>query len=159
MKRNVIFDLDGTLADCEHRRHHVEGDIKNWDAFFDECDRDNVIEHVVELLKFYKATGYDIYILSGRMGNDDTADKTVRWLTKNNILPHLLPNYVKDDRVKFYMRQKGDYRPDVEVKREMIDRLGLTPDNTVATFDDRNCMVEAWREWGFNCFQVAEGDF
>ena len=32
---DVVVDLDGTLADCTHRLHHIRGRRrKNWDAFF-----------------------------------------------------------------------------------------------------------------------------
>lgn len=30
---DIIFDIDGTLADIAHRRHHVETKPKNWSAF------------------------------------------------------------------------------------------------------------------------------
>ena len=32
-----IFDLDGTLALIDHRRHLVEGETKDWPAFFRAC--------------------------------------------------------------------------------------------------------------------------
>ena len=146
---NVIFDLDGMLADCEHRRHYVSGDVKNWDAFFDECDLDTVMNHVAELFRFYRdVMGYQVYILSGRRASDAVRIKTNRWLEQNDLRPTVLE-----------MRRHDDWRPDVAVKQEMALRFGLTPENTIAVFDDRNCMVNAWREWGFNCLQVAEGDF
>ena len=34
--RAVICDIDGTLADVQHRLHHLEGDPKDWDGFFAE---------------------------------------------------------------------------------------------------------------------------
>ena len=30
---DIIFDVDGTLMNISHRRHHLEGSPKNWDAF------------------------------------------------------------------------------------------------------------------------------
>lgn len=159
MKKNVIFDLDGTLACAEHRRHYLDQTPKNWGAFFDECDRDPVIEHVAELFRYYRdVKDYTVFILSGRMGNVDTRSKTLQWLIANDLSP-AHSTWLCDIAERFHMRGNDDYRGDVEVKKEMIDMLGLTPENTIAVFDDRNCMVAAWREWGFNCFQVAEGDF
>jgi phosphoglycolate phosphatase-like HAD superfamily hydrolase len=38
--KKIIFDLDGTLANIDHRRHLVEGPQKDWDAFFKACDKD-----------------------------------------------------------------------------------------------------------------------
>lgn len=149
MIKNVIFDLDGTLALCDHRRHHVTGDFKNWDAFFAECDKDTVNEPIARLFRFYRdSPDHRVWILSGRSGSEETYGKTAQWLSKNDLMPDA-----------FYMRKHGDRRPDVEVKLEMIFTRGLTPENTEIVFDDRNCMVNAWRLWGFQCCQVAEGDF
>lgn len=163
MIKNVIFDLDGTLALCDHRRHHVTGDFKNWDAFFAECDKDTVNEPIARLFRFYRDSPlHRVWILSGRSGSADTERATVEWLAHNNLTP------VKPERSfmstreaaqQFHMRQHGDKRPDVEVKLEMVQRIGLTPENTEIVFDNRNCMVNAWRLWGFQCCQVAEGDF
>lgn len=154
---NVIFDLDGTLADCEHRRHHVSGSVKNWKAFFAECGNDTVIEHIAELFRFYRdVKGYNVFILSGRMGGSGINIKTMNWVHDNDLMPS--PRESGDD-WNFHIRKNGDYRSDVEIKHEMITNLRLTPENTIAVFDDRNCMVNAWRLWGFNCLQVAPGDF
>lgn len=163
MIKNVIFDLDGTLALCDHRRHHVTGDFKNWDAFFAECDKDTVNGPIARLFRFYRdSPDHRVWILSGRSGDAVTHDKTVEWLKRNDLYPPrdlTNTNIVDPKRSRFKMRQHGDKRPDVEVKREMVQRLGLTPENTEIVFDDRNCMVAAWRLWGFQCCQVAEGDF
>ena len=159
--KNVIFDLDGTLALCDHRRHHVTGDFKNWDAFFAECDKDTVNEPIARLFRFYRdSPNHRVWILSGRSGSADTERKTINWLTYHKLLPKSRTKYPEpDDFAQFRMRQHGDKRSDVEVKLEMILTRGLTPENTEIVFDDRNCMVNAWRLWGFQCCQVAEGDF
>ncbi|CAM0048858.1 polynucleotide kinase [Vibrio phage K389] len=161
--RNVIFDLDGTLALCDHRRHHVEGDVKNWDAFFAECDRDTVNEPIARLFRFYRDSPlHRVWILSGRSGTEETHYKTVSWLVGNDLTPvsfGMRDIPVNEAAQRVSLRQYGDRRPDVEVKLEMIRQHGLTPENTEIVFDDRNCMVNAWRLWGFQCCQVAEGDF
>lgn len=161
--RNVIFDLDGTLALCDHRRHHVETEPKNWDAFFAECDKDTVNEPIARLFRFYRdSPEHRVWILSGRRGMFDTKVKTINWLKVNDLLPSSIPSDMRIgiEPSGFRMRKHADKRPDVEVKLEMIQTLGLTPENTEIVFDDRNCMVNAWRNvWGFNCVQVAEGDF
>lgn len=160
MIKNVIFDLDGTLALCDHRRHHVEGDVKNWDAFFAECDKDAVNEPIARLFRFYRdSPEHRVWILSGRSGTEETYYKTVSWLNENNLLPNEIMRCHDEITHLFQMRKHGDHRPDVEVKLEMIQQHGLTPDNTEIVFDDRDCMVNAWRLWGFQCCQVAEGDF
>lgn len=37
----VVFDLDGTLADGDHRLHHITGETKDWRAFFAACGDDS----------------------------------------------------------------------------------------------------------------------
>ena len=32
--QDIIFDMDGTLADVSHRKHFVENNPKNWEAFY-----------------------------------------------------------------------------------------------------------------------------
>ena len=49
---DVVVDLDGTVADCTHRLHHIRGrGRKNWDAFFAGCDLDEPNSVVVALVK------------------------------------------------------------------------------------------------------------
>lgn len=160
--KNVIFDLDGTLAICDQRTHYISGPDKNWDAFFDDCINDTVNEPVARLFRFYRdSPGHRVWIVSGRKGNDDIMYKTLEWLNNNDLLTttsnvsHIMATRCSP----LQMRQAGDLRSDVEVKLDIIRALGLTPDNTELVFDDRNCMVNAWRLWGFTCLQVAEGDF
>ncbi|AUR83982.1 HAD-like domain protein [Vibrio phage 1.046.O._10N.286.52.E3] len=159
--RNVIFDLDGTLALCDHRRHHVETEPKNWGAFFAECDRDTVNEPIARLFRFYRDSPlHRVWILSGRSGTEETIYDTEQWLIGNDLWALTEEDAYYGAQQRFQMRKHGDRRPDVEVKLEMIRQHGLTPENTEIVFDDRNCMVNAWRNvWGFNCVQVADGDF
>ena len=48
MKRFIIFDIDGTLADCSHRIDHANA--KDWDTFHSLADEDMVIVNVADLL-------------------------------------------------------------------------------------------------------------
>ena len=45
--KTIIVDIDGTLADLSHRRHHVENGKRNWSAFFAELSNDKPVESVV----------------------------------------------------------------------------------------------------------------
>ena len=55
MKSSVcIFDIDGTLANCDHRLHYVKNKPKNWDAFYSECMDDHVIWPVAEILELFR---------------------------------------------------------------------------------------------------------
>ena len=40
-------------------------------------------------------------------------------------------------------------------KLEMMRELGLTPNDVLCIFDDRQCVVDMWRENGYRVMQVA----
>ncbi len=143
-----LFDIDGTIADLSHRLHHINGEKKDWRAFFAACNEDKPIPHMIRLAKDLALPGSTIIYVSGR--SDECRIETVKWLEDNDLLlssTHL------------YMRKSGDRRPDNIVKGELLDRIladGFIP---IMAFDDRNQVVKMWRERGIPCAQVAYGDF
>jgi len=57
------------------------------------------------------------------------------------------------------MRPTGDNRKDAIVKREIFDREIRDRYRILFVLDDRNQVVDMWRELGLTCLQVAPGDF
>ena len=165
MKNEVILcDLDGTLADVNHRLHFInnpDGTKKtrkesDWDSFHTECINDAPNRDVIEIMESLVlghnsgcmvcgAVEREVYFLSGR--NDVVRAETVQWLQK-----HVHEDWDYDTRL--VMRKNGDFRPDTEVKLEMVQELGLTPDDVLCILDDRQCVVDMWRANGFRCLQV-----
>ena len=58
-----------------------------------------------------------------------------------------------------YMRSDSDYRPDHEVKSQMLDKMRKEGFNPTMAFDDRQQVVDMWREKGLTVAQVDKGDF
>jgi hypothetical protein len=57
------------------------------------------------------------------------------------------------------MRKYGDFRQDSIVKQEIYEQL-IAPDyDILCVLDDRQQVVDMWREIGLTCLQVAPGDF
>ena len=142
----VIFDIDGTLALIDHRRHHVESKPTDWDAFFGTMDKDEPNIPVINTLRGLMAGGYIGLICSGRP--EDYRDVTEVWLRHHSILYQRL-----------YMRPSGDFRSDVDVKREMLAQIREEGYQPVLACDDRTRLVDMWREEGLVCLQAAPGDF
>lgn len=148
----LIVDLDGTLALNEHRQHYVNGETKDWEAFFNACDRDEpnikVLEVIHRLVSSAASTENPlrVFILSGR--SDLVKDKTLDWLQ----------DYVRFE-FKLVMRSAGDRRPDAELKKLFARELGLTPETVLAVIDDRSSVVAMWRKEGFTVLQVADNRF
>jgi hypothetical protein len=149
MKEIVIFDLDGTLALIDHRRHFVEGRTskatdEDWRNFFAACVDDEPNLPVIRILQALRAQGYYIVILSGR--SDEVITQTKTWLQDNDI-PY----------DEMHMRPEGNYEPDQKWKARFLRRFDLT--KILCVFDDRDKVVEMWRSKGIACFQVAPGNF
>lgn len=144
-----VFDIDGTLANAEHRLHHIKKQPKDWTAFFAEVINDDPIEHMVKLCNDLW-TSTDVIFVSGR--SDECRDHTRVWLDR-----HLSIGSVADEFL--YMRHAGDYRPDDVIKIELLAEIRANGFDPIMVFDDRNRVVEAWRAAGVPCAQVAPGDF
>jgi len=146
MRPCYIFDIDGTLADCSHRLHHIQKQPKDWDAFFAGCADDRPIEHIVSLAHALEARA-EIIFVSGR--SDACKAETQEWLAERGFgLLH-----------KLFMRAAGDHRDDDVVKSELLDRILADGWQPIMAFDDRSRVVKMWRARGIPCAQVADGDF
>jgi len=146
--RCIVSDIDGTLADVEHRRHFVEGKKKDWDAFFaamvDDPPKGKVICAYHGLCTSLNMRGV---LMTGRFEKD--REKTEKWLADNFVSYGLL-----------FMRGNGDQRPDEIVKAEMLYELQYVHHmDPYLILDDRNKVVDMWRAAGYTCLQVAPGDF
>lgn len=58
MKPLYIFDLDGTLALCNHRQHYLDDveDSYRWRKFYAACDRDEPNAPVIATMERLVAT-------------------------------------------------------------------------------------------------------
>ena len=148
-KTCILFDLDGTLANGDHRLHYIRNQTpKDWTSYFAACDRDEPIPHMVELFLALCDT-YDMFIVSGR--SDEVRDKTLAWFRE-----HLSLTLKEGD---LYMRSAGDHRPDDELKMLFLEDIRKRGYEPLMAFDDRDRVVAAWRRAGIPCLQVAPGDF
>lgn len=138
----VVCDIDGTIADIEHRRHHVQKEPKDWKAFFAEMDKDTVREDVKQSLKELEEAGHDIIFVSARP--EDYREVTEKWLMDN-----LGYNFV-------LMRKSGDKRDDVIVKQEIYDKY-LKQYNVVKVFDDRPKVIRMWQSNGLQVVDCGDG--
>lgn len=176
----IIFDLDGTLANCEHRRHFVQrphcyhcgnnesyGDmvgcycmkekfIPDWKAFYEACDQDKPISSTVFLWNNYEVEialeRANLQIWSGRC--ESVRGKTLDWLEKN--LFHSSRNWL-DSILK--MRPIGDCTPDDELKERWLDEAIAEGKKINFVFDDRPKVVRMYRRRGifvFDCNQTGE---
>ena len=150
-KNTVIFDLDGTLADITARRNLAtksNGKL-DWDVFHDPSNigLDVPNEPVVKMAELFAENGFNIVIFSGRTNKIER--RTRSWLTHNRVPFH-----------KLVMRphKTMNFIPDDILKRDMLD-THVDINDIFMVVDDRQKVVDMWRNLGLTVFQVAEGDF
>lgn len=143
----IIVDLDGTLANAEHRMHLLpsEGNrdkTLHWDTFNKAAIGDAPIQDTIDIVNsLYK--NYTIVILTGRC--DIVKEETILWLNNHNV---------KYDNL--IMRKEGDHRKDTVIKEEVLRGIGLN--KILACFDDLPHVVEHIRGLGLTCYHVDSVD-
>ena len=193
MKKAIICDIDGTLANIDHRRHFVDKNLSDcchaniyyedhwttksiiccgkcnmlcrikkpdWESFNAAMEKDTVNQWCLEILygmlsykyrigELIQPSEFEILFVTGR--EYQYCDKTMDFLL----------NYVGINRslYKLFMRPTGDYRPDVDIKREIYHNHIKGQYDVLFVLDDRQPVVDMWREEGLVCLQCAKGDF
>ena len=100
------------------------------------------------MAQMFHSQGFEVIICSGR--SDRTKDATIDWLNQHDV-PF-------DD---IHMRptdKKSHFMPDNMLKQNWLFTI-LNNDDIFAVFDDRQQVVDMWRDNGLQVFQVADGDF
>lgn len=159
---NIVFDLDGTLANIEHRRHLVVGGRKDLGPFFEACYADTPNEPVVKLFQtLYLSRKHHLEIWSGRSASVRT--KTMNWLTDNVFwgTEHWHEWRSKDLSllVPLRMRPEEDTTPDAELKLRWLNEVRDSGSHLDLVVDDRQRVVDMWRANGVTCLQCAKGDY
>jgi hypothetical protein len=145
---DIIFDIDGCLADCSKRKHHLVKEPKDWKSFYAGIIHDEPILEMIHVLQtMYGPTPVNrIILVTGR--SMSYMSDTKMWLEKNHIRYDAL-----------YMRKKGDNRDDDIIKLELLTELRGDGYDPKLVFEDRTRVVDMWRAQGLICCQTAWGDF
>ena len=156
----------------------------DWDSFHKACVDDEPYRDVIEILRNLYDAGRragiegserEIYFFSGR--NESVRNETIEWLWHYVVSPsmchevEITPQYAEQCRKvgqgftlremvttqlqpNLLMRSEGDRRPDTTVKYEMMYEYKFTPEDVLCILDDRQAVVDMWRQNGFRVMQV-----
>ena len=141
--RAVVFDMDGVLSDAAGRQHHLTGKKKDWDAFFDACGEDRLIQDVAPLLELLDRD-LRIVLLTGRPVR--VRELTLEWLDCHKLRWDLL-----------VMRPWGDYSAARSFKEATIPELRAAGLEPVLGFEDDLRNAEMFRALGVPCVYVHSG--
>jgi hypothetical protein len=151
MNKVWIFDIDGTLADNEHRQHHLADGKKEWDAFFAKQHLDEPYQPVLDVLHALAndRLGDKVIIVTAR--DERFREDTLAWVNKH------IPWMSSED---VYMRPFGFRGNDDTMKVGILssatslvrsfDMIDLTTEGKqyiVYSKNDANKFTLSFRSW------------
>jgi hypothetical protein len=139
----AIVDLDGVLSDAASRQHYLEAPRRNWDAFFEACGDDPVIEEVKVLLDLLDSR-LQIVLLTARP--ERVHHLTEAWLHRYQIRWDLL-----------VMRPWGDYDYARDFKQASVSDLRRYGFELRLAIEDDRRNVEMFRAEGIPCIYFHSG--
>lgn len=141
----LLCDVDGTVADLEHRRKFLQKP-KNYPAFEKTMNLDTPIQPIIDAVNVLYNAGWTVIMCTGRGAQNKIV--TTDWLGEYGVpYHHILTRAFKD------------YRRDDIIKAELLAQIREMGYEPTLSFDDRNQVVEMWRANNIPCIQVAFGDF
>lgn len=145
MKPCVIMDIDGTLANGEHREHLLPTNGGSWEAFLGASGTDTPNAEIV-FLNNLLASQVPVFVVTGRDAGQEI--ETSIWLERYGV-----------DYDKLFMRPKGDRRPDTEIKGAILAEIRASGFEPLFAVEDRASVTRMWRAAGVRCLQVCEGNY
>tara|TARA_B100000780_G_scaffold199655_1_gene141321 strand:+ start:116 stop:538 length:423 start_codon:yes stop_codon:yes gene_type:complete len=121
MKNIILCDLDGTVANNDHRQHFLEGK-KDWDGFFSELVNDKPIYSIINKVNDEYLAGKEIIFLTGRP--ERYRYSSILWLKE----------YFNFE-LNLIMRKNNDQRNKLIIKKELfvenfsVDEIDYIIDN------------------------------
>lgn len=129
----VIFDMDGTLCDVRGIRHLLDGPGR-FHAFHTASVDCPPNQWVVDAARTHHAAGRAVLIVTARAAR--YRHHTAWWLALHGVPSDAM-----------WMRGHNDYRPDYEVKRDILASIRRRY-RPVMAYDDNPAVLQLWREEG-----------
>ena len=142
----VVFDLDGVLANGEHRQHLLKpppGRKKDWKTFFARAGDDILIEEVARLTLLIDRSVTRVLLTARPTSIEDI---TLAWLDRFQLAWDLL-----------VMRPEGAYAPSPVAKKAAVDELRAYGFDILLAFDDDRRNVDMFHAERIPCIYIHSG--
>jgi hypothetical protein len=136
----AVIDVDGVLADVEHRLHHIAKRPKDWGRFFAAAADDPPLHAGIAMARRL-AADHDIVYLSGRP--ERLRQVTLDWFARYDVPPGRL-----------LLRDNRDRRPARLVKLGILRRLAQERPVSVLV-DDDPAVCQTVRAAGFEVLEAT----
>ena len=141
MANIILCDIDGTVANNDHRQHFLEGK-KDWDGFFSELVNDLPIQIIIDKVIQEQASGKEIVFLTGRP--ERYRYSTTLWLKEHFVFES-----------KLLMRNDGDQRNKLKIKKEIFEN-NFHPDEIFCVFENDKELIKLWKTLDLNVLDANE---
>jgi hypothetical protein len=121
----VLFDIDQTLADNDHRLHYMGRDEVDWDEFEDQCIYDLPIWPSIMCAQAWKMMGKQIWVWSGR--TERVRSQTEVWL-RNNGVPF--------EQLLLRTKERVEKEPTELTKLRWLEDGPVPKDRVICAYDD-----------------------
>jgi hypothetical protein len=142
----VVFDLDGVLANGDHRQHLLNptgGRKKDWQTFFSKAGGDALIAEVASLTILLDPALHRV-LLTARPTT--IQQLTLDWLSEHSIRWDLL-----------VMRPDREFSPSPVAKRHAVRELRAHGFELLLAFDDDRRNVDMFHDEGIPCIYIHSG--
>jgi len=139
----VVFDIDGVLSDAAGRQHFLERGRRDWEAFFQACGDDPVIEEIARLLELLDRS-LNVILLTGRPQR--VQPQTVAWLHRYGLRWDLL-----------VMRARGEYAQVTAFKQAAVEDLRDHGFDLRLAFEDDPSNHAMYVAAGIPCVYIHSG--
>jgi hypothetical protein len=138
----VLFDIDNTLADMDHRLHYMDREVVDWDEFEDEAVYDQPIRPSIMCAQAWNAMGKQVWCWSGRR-------ERIRGITETWLRFHGVPY------TQLLLKPDEEETPAALVKLRWLTQSPVPQERVICAFDDDPRVVKVLREKGkIQVFQV-----
>lgn len=180
----IVFDLDGTIANCEHRRHFVDPNMHPEYSFKEanlmtvlrtgyfkpRLGTSGFIRFKPDWKAFYEAcdkdeiilpVAFQFYALREKFGICHPIQiwsgrcESVKGKTIDWLQMHFTKDIDWNSNLK--MRPIGDNTPDDQLKEKWLDEAIAEGKTIDMVFDDRPKVVRMWQRRGVFVFDVGQG--
>lgn len=141
-----VFDIDGTIANNEHRSHLLPSSdlhlTSSWSDYNRACSGDSPIIPMINMMNALAELS-PVYIMTSR--SDEVECMTLEWLQCNDI-----------EYDGIYMRSRFDNSKDYIIKEKWLNDLCKGDKKNVIIFEDNPNVISHLRNCGYTVMSVCE---
>jgi hypothetical protein len=144
VKNIVLWDLDNTIRNIDHRLHYLKREDINWREFEEQCVYDLPIMPTIVMMRAVKALGKLNWIWTGC--SDHVKAETEVWLHRHQV-PY--------DQLIMKSLENDEETPVLSLKKRWLNVGPVIKERVICAFDDDPSIVKGLRNEGLLVYQVV----